>query len=221
MCEFGLRDSGNMIYTEKGWIKLKVNRNIPNILCIFRIIMIPFILIFMLDNPVSEMLAVWVRMLIAGILFGIAMLTDLFDGKIARRYDLVSNLGKFLDPIADKMLVVSVLCAFVGNDVMPVLPLIIIIGREFCVTMLRMIAAGTGDVLSAKIWGKVKTTLQAIVIGAVFVYLMVMYILNPDITGFGSGCLFSLVPGILVWILAIVTVISAVPYFKGSKKYLR
>lgn len=199
---------------------MKVNRHVPNILCIFRIIMIPFILLFLLDNPLVMGISAGLRMLAAGILFLLVIITDLFDGKIARRYDLVSDLGKFLDPIADKMLVLSVLCAFMGNDFITVVPVVIILAREFCVTTLRMMAASRGDVLSAKMWGKVKTTIQAVLIGAIFIYLTVMYMINPTTSGFEGGCPYSFVPEVLMWIVALFTVISAIPYFKGSKKYL-
>ena len=154
---------------------MKVNRYVPNILCMFRILMIPFILLFLLDNGFSLQFSVGVRILISGALFGLAMLSDLLDGKIARRYDLVSNLGKFLDPIADKMLVLSVLCAFLGNGIISVVPVVIILTREFCVTTLRLMAASQGDVLSAKTLGKVKTLLQGCLIGAVFIYLAVSH----------------------------------------------
>ena len=80
-------------------------KKVPNILCMIRICLIPFILLFLLENPISAALSVTARVITSGILFGIALLTDAFDGRIARKYDAITNFGKFIDPIADKMLV--------------------------------------------------------------------------------------------------------------------
>ena len=84
---------------------MKVNKNIPNIICWIRIGLIPFVLLFLLDNPLIASVSLSCRILISGMIFIVAMLSDIADGQIARRYNLVSQFGKFLDPIADKMLV--------------------------------------------------------------------------------------------------------------------
>ena len=112
---------------------MTVNKNLPNYLCIIRIVLIPFVLLFLLDNPVVNGIPVYIRMLISGAIFGVAMLTDLADGKIARKFDLVSDFGKFLDPIADKLLVVSVLIGFVSVGLASSVAVVLIVAREFLI----------------------------------------------------------------------------------------
>ena len=123
---------------------MKVNKNLPNYLCITRIVLIPFVLLFLLDNPVVNGIPVYIRMLVSGAVFGIAMLTDMADGKIARKYNLVSDFGKFLDPIADKLLVVSVLMGFISVGLASSVAVILIVAREFFISGLRMQAAAKG-----------------------------------------------------------------------------
>ena len=135
---------------------MKVNKNLPNYLCITRIVLIPFVLLFLLDNPVVNGIPVYIRMLVSGAVFGIAMLTDMADGKIARKYNLVSVFGKFLDPIADKLLVVSVLMGFISVGLASSVAVILIVAREFLISGLRMQAAAKGEVIAASIWGKIK-----------------------------------------------------------------
>ena len=113
---------------------MKVNKNSPNYLCITRIVLIPFVLLFLLDNPVVNGIPVYIRMLVSGAVFGIAMLTDMADGKIARKYNLVSDFGKFLDPIADKLLVVSVLMGFISVGLASSVAVILIVAREFLIS---------------------------------------------------------------------------------------
>ena len=125
---------------------MKVNKNLPNYLCITRIMLIPFVLLFLLDNPVVNGIPVYIRMLVSGAVFGIAMLTDMADGKIARKYNLVSDFGKFLDPIADKLLVVSVLMGFISVGLASSVAVILIVAREFLISGLRMQAAAKGEV---------------------------------------------------------------------------
>lgn len=127
-------------------------KKVPNILCLIRIILIPFILVFLLENPISDVFSTFMRLLISGIIFALAMFTDFVDGYIARKYDAVTNFGKFLDPIADKMLVLSVLLAFVDLNIVSAVPVIIILAREFLVTGLRLGAMNSGVVVAANIW---------------------------------------------------------------------
>ena len=141
--------------------------NLPNKLSLLRIILIPVTMLFMLPISIYGFEpAGWNAfiadkgMLIAAIVFIIASLTDMADGKIARKYNLITNLGKFLDSLADKMLVIAILIAFVELHRVSAWLLAIIILREFMVTGIRMLAAEKGVVMAAKMIGKIKTTTQ-------------------------------------------------------------
>lgn len=192
-------------------------KKVPNILCGIRICLIPFILLFLLDNPLSEPMPQAVRILVSGLLYGVAMLTDLFDGKIARKYDAITDFGKFIDPIADKMLVLSILLAFVDLNLISSVPVIIILAREFLVTGLRLGAMNHGKVVAANIWGKAKTMTQGVLIGISFVALLIV-----SLTGEVYPYTYLLhLPGILAWIAAAVTAISGVTYYTECKDYIK
>ena len=194
-------------------------KKVPNILCMIRICLIPFILLFLLENPISAALSVTARVITSGILFGIAMLTDAFDGRIARKYDAITNFGKFIDPIADKMLVISLLIAFTELGLCSCVPVIIVLAREFIVTGLRLGAVSSGKVVAANIWGKIKTVIQSISLAATYVIMLVVSITDSNITAISGEM--SPVPNILVWIVSAVTAISAIPYIKECKDYIK
>lgn len=198
-------------------------KKVPNMLCWFRIILIPFILLFLLNDPVSAYLNVRTRFCISGILFAVAIITDTFDGKIARKYDAVTNFGKFLDPIADKMLVLSVLIAFVELSTLSCIPVVLILAREFLVTGLRLGAAGKGVVVAANYWGKIKTFSQGIAIGSMFIFVALfpeaLFPVSSVIDG--ETVCHILIPQILIWISAVYSVISAIPYFNSMKQYIK
>ena len=130
--------------------------NLPNKLTIARVIMIPFFLFFLMTDffTTSRYAALTI--------FIIASLTDLLDGKIARKYNLVTNFGKFMDPLADKLLVCSAMIAFIEMGLMPAWIVIIIIAREFIISGFRLIAAQRNIVIAAGMSGKIKTTVQMI-----------------------------------------------------------
>lgn len=130
--------------------------NLPNKLTIARVIMIPFFLVFLMTDFFEA--ARYVGLAI----FIIASLTDMLDGKIARKYNLVTNFGKFMDPLADKLLVCSAMIAFTGMGIMPAWIVIIIIAREFIISGFRLIAAEKNVVIAAGMSGKIKTTVQMI-----------------------------------------------------------
>ena len=138
--------------------------NLPNKLTVLRMVLIPFVMFFYLATFIPH----GIGKIVALVIFVIAALTDLLDGKIARKYNLVTNLGKFLDPIADKILTASVLFMIMADGTIPapygVIIITIIIAREFMVSALRLIAASQGTVLAADIWGKAKTMVQMIAI---------------------------------------------------------
>lgn len=131
--------------------------NLPNKLTIIRVIMIPVFLFFLLTDYAGG-----ASKYIAAAIFVVASLTDMLDGKIARKYNLVTNFGKFMDPLADKLLVCSALIAFVELQYLPAWIVIIIISREFIISGFRLIAADKGVVIAANYWGKFKTTFQMI-----------------------------------------------------------
>ena len=138
--------------------------NLPNKLTVLRMVLIPFVMFFYL----ADFIPFGIGKIAALVIFIIAALTDLLDGKIARKHNLVTNLGKFLDPIADKILTASVLFMLMADGTIPapwgVIVVTIIIAREFMVSALRLIAASQGTVLAADIWGKAKTMVQMIAI---------------------------------------------------------
>lgn len=164
--------------------------NLPNKLTLFRVILIPFFVFFLLTDmaPGSK----WIALAI----FIVASLTDLLDGKIARKYNLVTNFGKFMDPLADKLLVSSALICFVELSKIPAWIIIIIISREFIISGFRLIASDKGVVIAAGIWGKVKTTIQMIM-----VIVLIMDIPN-----------FEIVEQILIYAALILTVYSLIDY---------
>ena len=130
--------------------------NLPNKLTIARVIMIPFFLVFLMTDFFEA------ARYVALAIFIIASLTDMLDGKIARKYNLVTNFGKFMDPLADKLLVCSAMIAFTGMGIMPAWIVIIIIAREFIISGVRLIAAEKNVVIAAGMSGKIKTTVQMI-----------------------------------------------------------
>ncbi|MCM1132065.1 MAG: CDP-diacylglycerol--glycerol-3-phosphate 3-phosphatidyltransferase [Ruminococcus flavefaciens] len=184
--------------------------NLPNRLTLLRVFLIPFFLLFIyLEIPFHYLIAL--------IIFTVASITDALDGKIARARNLVTNFGKFLDPLADKVLVISALAVFVEipEIKMGAVPFIIICAREFMVSGLRLLAADSGIVVAAGIWGKLKTAFTMVAIIASVVWLSACY-------DFGIGFPQSVVEIVdnwvipaLIWISTALTVISGVIYLKG------
>lgn len=184
--------------------------NLPNKLTLLRVLLIPFFLLFMyIDVPFHYGIAL--------VIFAAASITDALDGKIARARNLVTNFGKFLDPLADKVLVMAALAVFVELPFvnMGAIPLIIITAREFMVSGLRLLAANSGVVVAAGIWGKLKTAFTMIAIIAILFWLCLCFDLGlcPP-TEFRNAVDNILVP-VLVWISTILTVISGAVYLKG------
>ena len=174
--------------------------NLPNKLTVLRVIMIPFFVFFLLlENGANP---TW-RYLSAAI-FIVASFTDLLDGKIARKYNLVTNFGKFMDPLADKLLVCSALICLIQLEQLPAWMVIIIISREFIISGFRLVASDNGVVISASYWGKFKTVFQMISV--------ILLILNIPAL--------SLITQICVWIALILTVVSLVDYIVKNHKVL-
>lgn len=200
--------------------------NLPNKLSLLRIILIPFTLLFMLPISIYGFEpSGWNTfisnhgLLVAAILFIIASLTDLFDGKIARKYNLVTDLGKFLDSLADKMLIIGVLLAFVELGRISAWFVMIICLREFMVTGIRMVASSHGVVMAAKMIGKIKTTIQMIAI----IYLMFEPLLNTlaELANLSIAGPISVVGDILFLASVVMTVISGLDYLIKNIDYLK
>ena len=169
--------------------------NLPNKLTLLRIVLIlPFLLVLYLDVPGAAYIALAV--------FILASLTDLLDGKIARKYHLITDFGKFADPLADKMLVTAAMLWFVENGQMPGWALLIVIVREFAVSGLRMVASDKGRVIAAGWSGKVKTA-------ATMVCIVLMLLPIPPVGN--SLC---------VWVIVGTTIYSGVEYFVKNKDVL-
>ena len=173
--------------------------NLPNKLTIFRVILITFFIVFLLVpiTPIDK----WIALAI----FIIASLTDLLDGKIARKYGLVTNFGKFMDPLADKLLVCSALICLIELDRIPSWMVIVIIAREFIISGFRLVAADNGVVIAASYWGKFKTTFQ----------MVAVCLLIADIEALG------LFAQIVLWIAVILTVVSLVDYLIKNKNVMK
>lgn len=174
--------------------------NLPNKLTILRVIMVPFFVLFMLTDiggPANK----WITLLI----FVVASLTDLLDGKIARKYNLVTNFGKFMDPLADKLLVCSAMICLVAMDEITAWIVIVIISREFIISGFRLVAADSGVVIAASYWGKFKTVFQ----------MAMIIVLIADLGGF-----FHTIGMILVWIALALTIISLIDYVIKNRQVL-
>ena len=173
-----------------------------NIITIIRILLIPAFMAAELSGNMTGRL-------IALAIFILASVTDGVDGYIARKYNQVTTLGKFLDPLADKLLVTSAILIFVQNGVISAVAATLIIAREFAVTSLRIVAMGAGQVVSARLSGKVKTVVQILVIALLF-------------TPYAGDRVFGvLIADIAVWVMVAVTVLSGLEYFRGFGKLLK
>lgn len=184
--------------------------NLPNKLTLLRVFLIPFFLLFMyLDFTGHYTLAL--------VIFAAASITDALDGKIARKYNLVTNFGKFLDPLADKVLVISALTVFVELDCvkMGAIPLIIIIAREFMVSGLRLLAADGGVVVAAGIWGKLKTAFTMVTIVGILLWLCLLFDFSLGMSLDIIDAVSNIVIPALIWISTALTIISGLIYLKG------
>lgn len=167
--------------------------NLPNKLTLLRVIMIPFFLVFMLTDLMGEN-----GKYIALAIFALASFTDFLDGYIARKQHLVTNFGKFMDPLADKLLVCSTLIAFIQMNKISSVIVIIIVSRELIISGFRVIAADNGVVLAASYWGKFKTASQMVMI-----ILLILDIQTPA---------FALLENIFIYLALILTIVSLIDY---------
>lgn len=184
--------------------------NLPNKLTLLRVFLIPFFLLFFYLN-------IPCHYLIALVIFSAASITDALDGKIARKRNLVTNFGKFLDPLADKVLVLAALAVFVEVPEIKVgaIPLIIISAREFMVSGLRLLAANSGVVVAAGIWGKLKTAFTMVTIIASLVWLSACRDFGFSFPDAFVYAVDNVIIPCLIWISTLLTIISGAIYLKG------
>ena len=174
--------------------------NTPNKLTVARMILVPFLVVFLLTGWGGEANR-WICLAI----FVAASVTDWFDGHLARKYNLITNCRKVMDPLADKLLVCSAMICMIEVDKLPAWVVIIIIGREFIISGFRLIAAENGIVIAANYWGKFKTVSQMIMI----ILLMLDF-----------GGVFAVLTQIFIWLSVALTIISLLTYIMQNRKVL-
>lgn len=174
--------------------------NTPNKLTVGRMILVPFLVLFMLTGWGGT-----ANRYITLLIFCVASITDWFDGYLARKNHLVTNFGKFMDPLADKLLVCSAMICFIELDKLDAWIVIVIIAREFIISGFRLIAAENGIVIAANYWGKFKTVSQMIMI--------ILLILD-------FGGLFNVLETIFIWLSLVLTVISLLTYIMENRKVI-
>lgn len=174
--------------------------NLPNRLTVLRVCMVPVFVVFMLWNGLGS-----AAKYVAAAIFILASMTDWLDGYLARKNNLVTDFGKFMDPIADKLLVCSAMICLVETDALPAWIVIIIIGREFIISGFRLVASDKGVVIAASYWGKFKTVSQML--------MVILLILD-------LGGIFNTIAQVLVWVALVLTVVSLVDYMVKNRGVL-
>ena len=188
--------------------------NLPNKLTLTRIILVPVFMVFvsMTQIGTEDFNPTWY--LVAGIIFAAASFTDFLDGHLARKWNMVTDFGKFADPLADKLLTTVAFIYMMRDGVCSPVVLCIILAREFAVSGLRMVAAGAkdGKVIAANMWGKVKTVLQMLTI--------ILYFFMAALGGPTDIGMTSFVAQILCWLVAIATAISGIKYLWDNRSFI-
>lgn len=186
--------------------------NLPNKLTVARLIMTPiFLATLLIEFPHHYIVALAI--------FAIASFTDYVDGNLARKHNLITDFGKFLDPLADKMLTTAAFLGFIqlgiGHGITWITFIVLI--REFLITSLRLVSAGKGNVIAANIWGKAKTVSQmAAIIVSIGGRYLVSFFAEPGIIGLAV----TIATDVMLWVSAVLTVISGVIYVIQNKKYI-
>lgn len=174
--------------------------NTPNKLTVARMILVPFLVVFLLTGWGGEANR-WICLAI----FVAASVTDWFDGHLARKYNLITNFGKFMDPLADKLLVCSAMICLIPSGKLPTAIVIVIIAREFIISGFRLVASDNGIVIAANYWGKFKTVSQ----------MAMIIVLIADLGG-----AFDLIGQILIWLALALTIISLIDYVWTNRQVL-
>lgn len=175
--------------------------NLPNKLTVFRVILIPFFVVILMTNCFGAS-SKWIALAI----FVVASLTDLLDGKIARKYNLVTTFGKFADPLADKILVISAMICLVELQRLPSWIVVIIVAREFIISGFRIIAAEKNVVIAASYWGKFKTTFQMV--------MVIMMLADIDLPGWHIASM------TVAYLALILTIVSLVDYIIKNRSVM-
>ncbi len=188
--------------------------NIANKLTLLRVILVPFFAFFMLAGDIVPYSYLW-----AAVIFAVASITDTADGKIARKYNMVTNFGKFLDPLADKVLVVTALICFVELGWASAWVTAIIVAREFVVSGIRLIAAGSEKktVIAASIWGKLKTASTMVAICVI----IILHILVDFGAVTAEAFPVQIISDILMYISCILTTVSGIKYLWDYREVLK
>lgn len=179
--------------------------NLPNKLTLLRVVMIPFFVVCMLLNPDNSSMRI-----AADIIFIAASFTDMLDGKIARKYNLITDFGKFMDPLADKLLVCSALICLLSVGQLSAWVVIVIISREFIISGFRLIASDNGIVIAASYWGKAKTVSQM---------LMIIYLIFTGTIKDNTGV--YIFGQIMIYVSVALTVVSLVDYLWKNRGVLK
>jgi CDP-diacylglycerol--glycerol-3-phosphate 3-phosphatidyltransferase len=181
--------------------RLEIVMNLPNKITLFRVALIPLFVVFMLVPGITY------GKYIAAVIFLIAAFSDLLDGYIARKHNLVTNFGKFMDPIADKLLVSSAFICFVDLRLIPTWVVIIIIAREFIISGFRLVASDSGVVIAASKWAKLKTNVQMV--------MSVMLIFNLDFF------IINVLEQTAIYLAVVLTIVSLIEYLVKNKNVLK
>lgn len=194
--------------------------NLPNKLTVLRIAIVPLM--------IATLLVIFPHhYLVSGLLFGIAALTDFFDGRIARKRNLITDFGKFADPLADKILVISALVCFAELSITSSVVAIVVLFREFAVTSIRLVAASNGKVVAANMWGKAKTVSQIIAIAVTFALQYIAELMSMSIIPVSADVLsqctlvFYIVSNVCLWISAALALISGIIYIKDNREFIK
>lgn len=179
--------------------------NTANKLTLLRVILVPFYMFFLLNSEFASQM-------IALAIFVIASLTDTLDGYVARKYNQITSFGKFVDPLADKMLITAAFLVFLAQGIINVWAVMIVMAREFVVAGVRLSAVTEGKVIAASFWGKLKTVSQMIAVIAAMLLLNIIVI--PHETAL-------LITNILVWISVVFTVFSGADYLIKNRSLLK
>lgn len=193
--------------------------NTPNKLTMLRIILVPIFVFFLLASAIPN------NLLIAGIIFIVAALTDHFDGELARKNNQITNFGKFLDPLADKILVVCAYVCFIQLGFIGAVPVIIILIREFLITSVRLVAVGSGKVIAANFWGKAKTVSQIVAVLVVIFLKFFSDLVDNNIIKFSSSISFTnsffLISQTAIWVSVLLTTISGIIYIRDNINFIK
>lgn len=194
--------------------------NLPNKLTVLRIAIVPLMIATLLIGFPHHYL-------VSGLLFGIAALTDFFDGRIARKRNLITDFGKFADPLADKILVISALVCFAELSITSSVVAIVVLFREFAVTSIRLVAASSGKVVAANMWGKAKTVSQIIAIAVTFALQYIAELMSMSIIPVSADILsqctlvFYIVSNVCLWISAALALLSGIIYIKDNREFIK